>query len=61
MAERKEVNELIGGGIQNVFGAMGIFADMGSYSDSGNYLQDVFGTKEDRQARRAWKKEQSVA
>ena len=61
MAEREDVNELIGSGVTNVFGAMGTFADLDSYSDSGSYFQDVFGTKDDRQAKRAWKKENASA
>lgn len=61
MAKRDEINQLIGGGIQNIAGAMGTFADLDATSDSGSYFQDVFGTKDDRQAKRAWKKEQKSA
>jgi len=56
MAKRDEVNQLIGGGIQNVAGAMGTFADLDSYSDSGSYFQDVFGTKDERIAKKEWRK-----
>jgi len=62
MVKRDEVNELIGSGLQNIMGAGGTFAGLDSASDSpGGIFEDLFGNKEDRQANRAWKKEQKLA
>ena len=62
MAKRDEINELIGGGLQNIMNAGGTFAALDSASDSpGGIFEDLFGSKDDRQANRAWKKEQKSA
>ena len=59
MAKRDEVNELIGGGLQNIMGAGGTFAGLDSASDSaGGIFEDLFGTKDSRVAKRDWRKEQ---